>query len=460
MVTALAANLWAGCRLVLAAPVDRGAFRLGADQAALLLVLGALLDGAVEFFETEPVATFNIYALPDTGFYALLLIASAYGVTRVLTRAPVVSDFVVLIAATYPVMLATRIAMDWVIREGYLSGPPWLGPGIVGLFIGWLVMVAFRSVRVLYGASPWRALVLGVLFAACNTVPAFVFPDQSLWFSESTDQEAPDAYANIDAEAAFYRQPTLLEQALQSVEPGRPGVPDLYFVGFASYAHADVFMKELSWVKALFEERFDTRNRSLALVNNVATLERLPMASVSNLRLVLARLAGLMDRDEDVLFLFLTSHGSKDHELAVDFWPISLNGLRGPALKTMLDEAGIRWRVVVVSACYSGGFVESLKDENTLVIAAARADRPSFGCAHENDFTYFGAAYFAEQLSQTRSFVDGFDRALVVIEQRERERDLMPSLPQIHLGRDIKGPLETLRQRLEAAGTGAGGNKG
>ena len=46
-------------------------------------------------------------------------------------------------------------------------------------------------------------------------------------------------------------------------------------------------------------------------------------------------------------------------------------------LRHALDEAGIQRRVVVVSACYSGGFVPALQDEHTLVITRGRPVLPS-----------------------------------------------------------------------------------
>ena len=32
------------------------------------------------------------------------------------------------------------------------------------------------------------------------------------------------------------------------------------------------------------------------------------------------------------------------------------------ARASALDESGIRWRVIIISACYAGGFVEPLRD--------------------------------------------------------------------------------------------------
>ena len=73
------------------------------------------------------------------------------------------------------------------------------------------------------------------------------------------------------------------------------------------------------------------------------------------------------------------------------------NDLRAAELRSILDAAGIGWRVIVISACYSGSFVDELRSDRTLVITASRADRNSFGCSNEADMTYFGRALIDER---------------------------------------------------------------
>jgi hypothetical protein len=80
--------------------------------------------------------------------------------------------------------------------------------------------------------------------------------------------------------------------------------------------------------------------------------------------------------EKDILVVFLTSHGSPDG-LAV------VAGRRGETLsprsfRSMLNSSGARYRVVIISACYSGVFARALADRRTLVITAAAPDRPSF----------------------------------------------------------------------------------
>jgi len=104
---------------------------------------------------------------------------------------------------------------------------------------------------------------------------------------------------------------------------------------------------------------------------------------------------------------------------------------------------------VVVSACYSGTFVDVLKDPETLVIAASAADKTSFGCSSGADFTYSGKAYFDEALRETYSFSHAFEIARPVIAERERKANLRSSDPRMFVGEGIKAALQefvSLRQ--------------
>jgi hypothetical protein len=181
------------------------------------------------------------------------------------------------------------------------------------------------------------------------------------------------------------------------------------------------------------------------------------MATVTSIRDALKAIAARMDLEQDILFLFLTSHGSREHELSLSQNGMQLRDLRAAELGTLLKESGIRWKAVVVSACYGGGFIDPLQDERTLVIAAARRDRRSFGCADENDFTYFGRAFFKEALPKASSFQDAFRKAEVLVKEWERKdgveraksagkadtaSDEDQSLPQISSSKAIEAHLK------------------
>jgi len=244
--------------------------------------------------------------------------------------------------------------------------------------------------------------------------------ESGVWRYGSLPQDAERKQAKASVELALYGQKELLDKALAALQPREPGKINLYLLAVAGDGTQEVFRREVDFVQAEFAQRFGTAGRSVALVNSRNTVAQAPMATRTSIRRALAAIAARMDRNEDILFLFLTSHGSADHELSLNQNGMDLEDLRAADLGAALKESGIRWKVVVVSACYSGGFIEPLQDERTLVMTAARRDRRSFGCADENDFTYFGRAYFKESLPKSRSFVEAFRRAEALVRDWER----------------------------------------
>lgn len=257
--------------------------------------------------------------------------------------------------------------------------------------------------------------------ASAAVIAALLLVTQQLWA------------AGADTETARQGQLASVEQALSELQPSADGTPHLYFVGFAGYGPEAVFKREVVAVRKLFNEKFGTAGRSVALINHQSTVDEFPLASAQNLERALQRVGQIMDPEVDTLFLFLTSHGEQAL-LAVVMPGMQLQHLTPAMLKIMLDRSGIKNRVIVISACHSGSFIPALASPTTLVIAAARADRASFGCADKREWTYFGDAYFNRALRRETSFRKAFDRAKRLVERWEMRERLVPSLPQIRGG--------------------------
>jgi hypothetical protein len=243
--------------------------------------------------------------------------------------------------------------------------------------------------------------------------------DSGVWRYGYLPNETERKQVKTNVEAALYAQRELLDKALGAVKPREPGRINLYLLTVAGDGSQEVFRREVEFVHTEFARRFGTAGRTISLVNSRSTVTSAPMATVTSIRQALTALASRMDREQDILFLFLTSHGSHDHELSLNQNGMELANLRATDLAALLKESGVRWKVIVVSACYSGGFIPPLQDERTLVITAARRDRRSFGCADENDFTYFGRAFFKEALPKSQSFQDAFRTAEALVGEWE-----------------------------------------
>ncbi len=332
------------------------------------------------------------------------------------------------------------------------------GPGRIALWGLWLMLTAWPVVTI--STLAWRAgarrgaprvrvilalaglLLLGPWLQATN-----------FWRASRPLQEDPGPEPLAITQELMEAQPRLLAEQLQALRPQRRGVVDVYAITFAPYASEDVFKREGELVADVMQERFGSAGRTLRLVNHRDTAWERPWATPLNLQRAIRRAAALMDRDEDVLFIHLTSHGARGGPLVADLWPLEIDPVTPALLKGWLDEAGVRWRVISVSACYSGSWIAPLSGEETLVMTAADADHTSFGCGRLSPLTFFGRAMFDEQLRQTWSFEQAHAAARVVIAQREQEAHKPGgfSNPQIQVGDKVRAKLAQLEAQRAAA---------
>ena len=243
--------------------------------------------------------------------------------------------------------------------------------------------------------------------------------DRGVWRAGVLDDPGRKLQSQQNAEAALYHQRALLDAALQSLEPRRADSINLYLLAIGGDGRQEVFRREVDFVAEQFTRHFGAKGHALSLVNSRNTVKTRPMATLTSIRASLNAIAARMDRERDVLFLFITSHGSREHQIALDQDAIQLPDLQAEELGRMVRETDIRWKVVVVSACYGGGVIDALKDDHTLIITAARYDRRSFGCADDYEFTYFGRAFFKEALPVSQSFEDAFLRAEKLVKEWE-----------------------------------------
>lgn len=387
------------------------------------------------------------YSLPLAVFHIPVLVLGAIFIAQALRRPP---KTVLLIQIFLMIMLgfdlATWAISLWLPIQPLTFTQPALGISYFFLPALWLALACLKAAYYYAGAKVSARVIAFALALVLVALPlGLVYRQGSLWEIPYNENTAGKANYGLETEALFYSQQYQLERELAALQKERKGVRELFFVGVAGYADQDVFVKEVDSVARLFRERFDADGHIVRLVNNNKTLASAPIASATNLKITLNRVAQVMDKEEDILFLFLTSHGSQS-QFSLQLWPLKLNQLEPVQLRKMLDEAGIKNRVVVVSSCYSGSFIKPLSDDHTLVISAAAADKTSFGCSNENEWTYFGDAYFNHALRKTRSFSEAFNLAKSQIGAREKKEKIDPSDPQMAIGASMRNTLASLEQ--------------
>jgi len=236
-----------------------------------------------------------------------------------------------------------------------------------------------------------------------------------------------------------------LDQALASLQPQRKGTVDAYVVSVALDSDP-VFAREAREAGEVLTRRYDAEGRTITLAGPDGRSAGLPRGSITSLTLALARIAELMDPAEDVLVFYSTSHGLPDglayHDSDYGY------GIFSPyRFGSLLAELGFKRRILLLSACYSGVFVPALASSDTAVITAASADRTSFGCHAENDWTFFGDALVNHALRKRISLPVAAQEAQRAIAGWEADNGLPSSNPQVAIGGGVKAWLPALEAR-------------
>jgi hypothetical protein len=231
---------------------------------------------------------------------------------------------------------------------------------------------------------------------------------------------------------AFVLLVLLSVQPLQAAE----GARKVGVVSFGLFGDQGVFKSEATGAAQVVAGRFETGSIDVqynSRKGGTATVETL----AKSLQVAASRL----DAENDVLFVILTSHGSPDG-LAVKAGRL-VQLLTPSDLAEMLARTGVRHKVLVISACYSGVFTR-LANSDVLVITAADSMHSSFGCQDKAKWTYFGDAFFNVALRQAQSLKDAYLDARILVRKRELRERFEPSNPLMAGGANVQ-PLLVVR---------------
>jgi Peptidase C13 family len=218
---------------------------------------------------------------------------------------------------------------------------------------------------------------------------------------------------------------------------GTSGLVDIFVISLAGDGKQSVFNREAQLAIAQLDARYATAPRSLLLANQPKPDLATPIASRLTMQTAITAMAERMNRDEDILLLFLTSHGWKDATVALSNGTDDLPALSALDVDTWLKAAGISRSIIIVSACYSGSWAEPLQNPNRILLMAARQDRSSFGCSDDRELTFFGEALLAQNMRRGLPLLPAFEAAKKLITTWEARDKLTASLPQRALGANL-----------------------
>jgi hypothetical protein len=459
------------------------------------VIVLAFVRGGLQLVEAGPTPLFNPYGLNSVvAWIAIALTITALFLpaqARVTALAAVVALSILTEVALAAFGSAWPLIQSTLALDEHAAAYPaalefWTATGAplasFAMPVGFWIGAMFAVLRSFEVATPVRVFgkvlaLWAALFVAKNALPhapVFAGPDYdarqaNLWEVARAPQLA--ATGNADTKSADtgsigqkqqlasvglpFREAPLeapksapVRTALGDLAPQQPGVTDVYAVGLAGWSEQDVFRKELDGALAAMGRLLPLKDHTIRLSNDPEA--RLPLADHKNFAAAVRAVAQVMDKSEDVLLLLMTSHGatngfalqSPDKQVAV---------LTPQEVATILRNEGIKNRLVIVSACYSGVFVKPLADDDSIVLTAADAKNTSFGCAPGRDWTYFGDALFNQSLQPGVDLKFAFSRARLMISGWEQMDRVPPSNPQGHFGPTLVEKLAPVFEAMQTA---------
>jgi len=434
----------------------------------------ALVRGVIQYLDAIPSPVFNPYGLNALIAWLVIAVVVAAFFVRPAARMTFLSAMVALSVLTEVVLSAIRLASTLVLPPSPIGIVISLFPALrthglsdwlegalsISFFLAPLVSWIGGMFAIIRSVEPGARLRLltrvialwAALFIAKGLVPhtpVFAGPSfdasNANWWEYARAAQAARRERNADPDIASARlqnlQPALLQAAFARLAPQSKGVTDVYAIGIAGWAEQDVFVKEVDGALGALERSLPINGRSLRLINNAETVEAVPLASRRNFAAAVQAVGQVMNKSEDVLLLFMTSHGNNSG-IGLQVPGGGAAVLSAQDVKASLDKEGIKNRVVIVSACFGGVFVPPLASEDSIVLTAADAQSTSFGCATGRDWTYFGDALFKQSLRPGTDFRRAFDHARILIRSWEAMDRLPPSNPQGHFGAALTAKLD------------------
>jgi hypothetical protein len=431
----------------------------------------AVLRVAFQFTAAGPGAAFNPYGLNAVVAWLALGLAIAALFVQPAARATALSSMLALTilaefvisaakfasASVPPLAVADVVWLDNIVRIATFAAVSlWWIAAMVAVLRSFAVQPRLRVLG--RAAALWLALV--AVSSVIPHAPVFIGENfdirtANLWETLRARFVAPEQggggaqteIARLDERS----QRSLLQAEIARLAPPTKGATDVYAIGLAGWADQDVFLKELDGGLAAVGGVLPIRGRTVRLVNHRETLESVPLATQRNFAAAVHAVSAVMNKDEDVLLLLLTSHGEPTgFDLRVPNEGIS--ELTPQEVAATLNNEGIKNRIVIVSACYAGAFVPPLANDDTIVLTAADAKSTSFGCAPERDWTYFGDAFFRQSIRPGRDFQHAFDNARTLIQGWELMDRAPPSNPQAHFGPALVARLAPFFESGQTAG--------
>lgn len=428
-------NILSGLKAMFLLPVPLETVRgdLMALWAALFLLFLSYLG--LSLYYIDGYDGINWYGFELMGLMLAMLLAGRLLMQGSAQEADQADRLSVLFVNAYALMIAFESPLYYLLADYFGNTDETYGQWMI--FFGlWIFCVTLRQMLAGLKTDLFRKFLVPAALSVMLTLPHWHFGTPWLFYEADQEEETEENdTVYLQDEKVFLAQENLIKKALTEIKSSKAGEIDFFVVAAGPYGHQRVFTREARMAKKTLAQIFHAKERAIDLTNHTDTALETPIASFTNLQKVMRDLK-TKAQEEDVLILYLASHGG-DEKLSVKLRGLQLLDLSAERINELLQESGFKWRILVISACYSGSFIPTLKNEQTMIITAASEDRTSYGCSDEAELTFFGKAFLRQGFQGTQNIIHAFTAAKKWIEKEEQADDFWSSYPQIYVGIEL-----------------------
>jgi Peptidase C13 family len=424
---------------------------LDATVIVLTVLTLMLAEGVLSFLMNGSPGHIEWLALPDLTFPVLLLIFSCWAAAVTLNQKGLLFELFHDVLSARLITVLILVVVQGLQRKGLgaLTGvglTDWIQQCME---LWWLLAVMVRLgfyADTQLKTPKYQTVWVWIAFVGPWLFWLSLFQAADLWQADGVESD-PKRYAQAMTEDTFTLQSQMFEGMLDNFEPERPNEEDIYFLGVSGEAGNPLYLNEAERALEAMRDVYGTDGRAGILANNASNNARYPFATHSNIEATLNHIAELIDVEDDILFLFLSSRGTQSPSLVLSQPGLILADIDPKGLKKALDDAQIKWRIIVISACYSGGFIPSLADSKTLIITSSDGTDKGLGCAPNKNETWFSKIFFEEGLKKSLGITTAFHATYEIL-KKQQGADQYSGLPQMALGEEMKHKLAVLESRV------------
>lgn len=212
--------------------------------------------------------------------------------------------------------------------------------------------------------------------------------------------------------------------------------PRLWYAGFGLEGSSKAFAGDVKLAAERLKALYPGMISYIAYNDQTVEQMEVPLATLTGIENTTFEI-GKQANQQDLAVIMISSHGN-EHILGVKLDDEYSGPITDNYLEINLRKLKAIPTLIIISACHSGSMIPVLKAENRIILAAAAADKVSYGCQPLSENTFFIDALMGKAPDPTLSLNQLFVKLKEDVAAREKKEKLEPSEPQMFVGEKMK----------------------